>query len=453
MNIKPARTPPDEGHVLADKDRVPTTPGTPPAHHPEHGGDEADFRAVMARDEPGSDAAPKGVPGAAPPKRSASASRVDRQHVPGLPLYALVLTVESLPDFTDVAATLSGAASNAAAAAATPPPAPETGAEGSLAPADVVALPPSALPPEAAALAALAPPPQAVASTRAGDGPDHRSPVEVQPRRVSADGPPRDIAAGGPPATDVVAPARVAATEPLVPTSLATSGPQAAAGSPGPRPPEVSGPHVSEAGDAGTKKEAGGHGASNQQQPDPGHSGARSSQTTDTAQYAPVVATIGSDASGTDKNLTPVRRLPSAGDGTDSASGGSATTGAVHSAQNQLVIRGAASGEIDHPELGRVAVSAHLRDGAVEVRVSAQRLETAGFLTPRADALADAARSGNVPVARVDIEVGSGGARGQSPTGAGDGAGHPEHPSRHDDGDAPGTTALQPSRRRVRIVL
>jgi hypothetical protein len=141
---------------------------------------------------------------------------------------------------------------------------------------------------------------------------------------------------------------------------------------------------------------------------------------------------------------------------------------AVLSAANQLVMRRAAHGELDHPELGRVDVSAHLRDGQLDVRIVAQRTETATILASHARAIAADIHTADAPNARIDIQSRGGaatshhsGASHQSGTsGSGNHSSNAESPTRpHDtdtdtdpDADAD-ADAVTPAPRRVRIVL
>ncbi len=122
----------------------------------------------------------------------------------------------------------------------------------------------------------------------------------------------------------------------------------------------------------------------------------------------------------------------------------------AESVLNQAVMVHAAHGELDHPELGPIQVTARLRDGEVDVRVTAHRLETVAILVPRIDAMAAAA---NVPAAR--IEVGTRGepafAHADAPANGGgtsDGR-SPGEPDRDD----PDGSSMPAGPRRVRIVL
>jgi hypothetical protein len=121
------------------------------------------------------------------------------------------------------------------------------------------------------------------------------------------------------------------------------------------------------------------------------------------ASSAGVPADVAAVAPAQDVNdLTLVSRMPAGQSpaGSSDQPEGSATTSAV----NQAVMSQAARGEMDHPELGRVQVVAHSRDGQVDVLVTAQHAEAAAFLAPRAEAMAVDARHANVAVAHVSVE-------------------------------------------------
>ena len=152
-----------------------------------------------------------------------------------------------------------------------------------------------------------------------------------------------------------------------------------------------------------------------------------------------------------DKGLTAVKPMSAVAAPAGADTSGAAAT-SVRSAHNQQIIRNAAHGEFEHPELGHVAVSARLRDGEVDVRVTALRPETAAFLTPHAGAMAADARAANVPIARVDVDH-KGGASSASSARSGEGSGHHADSNGHQEGDGDGKDVVVPGPRRVRIVL
>jgi len=149
-----------------------------------------------------------------------------------------------------------------------------------------------------------------------------------------------------------------------------------------------------------------------------------------------------------DKGLTAVKPMSAVATPPAADTSGAAAT-SVRSAHNQQIIRNAAHGEFEHPELGHVTVSARLRDGEVDVRVTALRPETAAFLTPQAGAMAADARAANVPIARVDVDHQGGTSSARS----GEGSGRHADSNGHPDGDGDGKDVVVPGPRRVRIVL
>jgi hypothetical protein len=117
---------------------------------------------------------------------------------------------------------------------------------------------------------------------------------------------------------------------------------------------------------------------------------------------------------------------------------------------NQAVMMHAAHGELDHPELGPIQVTARLRDGEVDVHLTAHRLETVAILVPRIDAIAAAA---NVPAARVEV-----GTRGEPEfahaDASADGGSTSDGRSPGEPGpDNPDASPMPAGPRRVRIVL
>jgi hypothetical protein len=122
----------------------------------------------------------------------------------------------------------------------------------------------------------------------------------------------------------------------------------------------------------------------------------------------------------------------------------------AESVVNKAVLGHAAHGELDHPELGPIRVTARLRDGEVDVHVTAQRLETVAILVPRIDAMAAAA---NVPAARIDVGI-RGDAPFAQPDASGNGSSPSDDPARRDqDPDNLDGHPTQAGPRRVRIVL
>jgi hypothetical protein len=158
-----------------------------------------------------------------------------------------------------------------------------------------------------------------------------------------------------------------------------------------------------------------------------------------------------------DNAMTPVIRM-SVDDVSARAAHDDPASAAVLSAANQIVMRRAAHGEMDHPELGRVDVSAHLRDGQLDVRIVTQRAESAATLLPHARAIAADLHTADAPAARVDIQSRSGAAtshdsgasRHSGASGNGSQSSSDERRALPvDAGEAP----VSPAPRRVRIVL
>jgi hypothetical protein len=137
----------------------------------------------------------------------------------------------------------------------------------------------------------------------------------------------------------------------------------------------------------------------------------------------------------------------------DSASGSPDTTAAT-SIVNQQIIRGAAHGVIELPELGRIQVSARSQDGELGVRVTADRPETATILLPHTAAMAAEARAPGSSNVRVDVE--SRHATMGSYTGSSGGSGREtarQAPTDPDEGDEAVDVSQAAVRPRVRIVL
>jgi hypothetical protein len=122
-------------------------------------------------------------------------------------------------------------------------------------------------------------------------------------------------------------------------------------------------------------------------------------------------------------------------------------------AVNQAVIRSAAHGVVELPDLGRIEVTARSANGVMDVRVTPDRPETAAILVPHAEAMASEVRAGGSPNVRVDVEHRSsdlashGGASGREHEGGG--RRNPEPP----DPQAVEGAPLSPAQARVRIVL
>ncbi len=136
---------------------------------------------------------------------------------------------------------------------------------------------------------------------------------------------------------------------------------------------------------------------------------------------------------------------------------------AFASVANHAVLRGAASGEIDIPELGRVAVHARTVSGAVDVDIAAERPETRAALHMHASAMTADLREADVRVSRLTIDASHATPRSQDAPGS-DGSsgasarGQNESSARDSarDGDDSGSDDQEenaPPIGRVRIVL
>ncbi len=111
-------------------------------------------------------------------------------------------------------------------------------------------------------------------------------------------------------------------------------------------------------------------------------------------------------------------------DSSVSAAGTAPEPGPAHAAAasvaNQAVLRRVASGEIQVPELGRIAVRAEGTSAAVNVDVSVERTETHAALHASAGALAADLRQADVPLGQLRLErTGSQAALSDSSTGHG----------------------------------
>jgi hypothetical protein len=143
-----------------------------------------------------------------------------------------------------------------------------------------------------------------------------------------------------------------------------------------------------------------------------------------------------------------------------SPSAGAKLRDALASVANHAVLRGEASGQIDVPELGRVAVRAHSVGGAVDVEVTAEGSDARATLHGHIGAMTADLRAADVPVGRFTIDrtdASSGSTLGSSTSSRDrdpNAGGHSARDNRPqaDADDAPaGVGAAAPGR--VRIVL
>jgi flagellar hook-length control protein FliK len=124
---------------------------------------------------------------------------------------------------------------------------------------------------------------------------------------------------------------------------------------------------------------------------------------TTSANVDPAAPPAANDASAV-KPMAPVTKLAAA-PATDPASAARLRE-AFASAANHSVLRGAASGEIDVPELGRVAVRARNVGGAVDVDITADRGDVRAALKLHSGAMTSDLRQADVRVGRLTIEQG-----------------------------------------------
>ncbi len=87
-----------------------------------------------------------------------------------------------------------------------------------------------------------------------------------------------------------------------------------------------------------------------------------------------------------------------------SSSAGAKLRDALASVANHAVLRGEASGQIDVPELGRVAVRAHSVGGAVDVEVTADGSDARATLHGHVGAMTADLRAADVPVGRLTVD-------------------------------------------------
>jgi hypothetical protein len=128
---------------------------------------------------------------------------------------------------------------------------------------------------------------------------------------------------------------------------------------------------------------------------------------------------------------------------------------AVTTAPNLVLIR-SASAEVVVPSLGKLSVSAHVRDGVVDARITSTSA-AAAVIIPRSAEIAADARAANIPLARLDVVSPGGNAEfaasdGRQP----DPQGRPHHPAEDAAFEDASETGSQPDtvrRGRVRIVL
>jgi hypothetical protein len=130
---------------------------------------------------------------------------------------------------------------------------------------------------------------------------------------------------------------------------------------------------------------------------------------------------------------------------------------ALASVSNRAVLRGPATGHIEVPELGRIAVHARSTGGSVDVDVTADRADTRSVLRGHVSGMTADLNQAAVPVARVTVERGAAAFGDSQGSAAGDPGANRQDSSRdqstsveRDDEPTPADTGTA---KRVRIVL
>ncbi|HXN30702.1 MAG TPA: flagellar hook-length control protein FliK, partial [Polyangiaceae bacterium] len=165
------------------------------------------------------------------------------------------------------------------------------------------------------------------------------------------------------------------------------------------------------------------------------------------------------DAASPAKTLTVVTKAsPTAA--VPSAAVGARLRDALVSVANHAVLRGEATGQIDVPELGRVAVRAHSAGGTVNVEVTAEAPEARAMLRGHVGAMTADLHAADVPVGRLTVDragASSGNSLGSSMSSRDRGASTGGESARDNrpqsDGDSAPAVVEAITPRRVRIVL
>lgn len=157
-----------------------------------------------------------------------------------------------------------------------------------------------------------------------------------------------------------------------------------------------------------------------------------------------------------DRPLTPVKDSPEVGVG-EAAPTRARLQHAAESAGHRLTLKREARGEVNDPALGRVAVSARVERGEVDVHVAAAMDDTRRALETRAPELVADVRAADIPVRHVTIAQGGASAwAGADLAGQHGGHADPGRDPGRDPADASSSGPRRPpaaARRPVRIVL
>ena len=150
-------------------------------------------------------------------------------------------------------------------------------------------------------------------------------------------------------------------------------------------------------------------------------------------------------------------KMPTTVDATTSA-GVARIRDAMASVANQAVIRGASSGTVELPDLGRVSVNARNESGAIDISITASHTNAQQLLQNHAHAMVSDLRNAELPVSKLTVEqsISSGSSFG-SPTAQGDSHSSsretPQHNGAASDLDDDDLPSAPQAFGRVRIVL
>ncbi len=177
------------------------------------------------------------------------------------------------------------------------------------------------------------------------------------------------------------------------------------------------------------------------------------------AQPAAALEVAPVDAAGPAKSVTVVTKATPAAT-VPSAAVGARLRDALVSVANHAVLRGDATGQIDVPELGRIAVRAHSTGATVDVAVTAEGQDARATLRGHLSAMTADLHAADVPVGRLTIDGASaafgdslGSSMSSPDRGSGTGGDSPRDNRRQSDGDMPPAVVEAVLPRRVRIVL
>jgi hypothetical protein len=169
-----------------------------------------------------------------------------------------------------------------------------------------------------------------------------------------------------------------------------------------------------------------------------------------------VTAAQGSVDDGRAKTVTVVTKATPGADASAAATS-ARLRDALASVTNHAVLRGPATGHIDVPDLGRIAVRAHTNNGSVDVDVSADHADTRAVLRGHVNGMTADLHQADVPVSRVSVERGTSAFGDSQGSAARDPGANRQDSSRdqqtsleQDDEPTPGDTGAA---KRVRIVL